>query len=79
MSLVHPIIENGSACCNPCTDGQINTLSDGVQTKAAQFTDHMKDSDWQTSAQCRTIARLFALFKAYSGHFLKRTLGNRCG
>ena len=38
-----------------------------VQTQAAQFTNHTKDSDWETLAQRRTIARLCALFKAYSG------------
>jgi len=27
----------------------------------------MNDSDWETSAQHRTIARLCALFKVYSG------------
>ena len=39
---------------------------DRVQTKVAQFTNHTKDSEWET-AQRRTIARLSALFKAYSG------------
>ena len=38
-----------------------------VQRKAAQFTNHTKDSDWETLAQRRTTARLCALFKAYSG------------
>jgi len=49
---------------HPCK-GQINAL-DRVQMKAAQFTNHMKDSDWEILAQCRKIARLCALFKAYS-------------
>jgi len=40
---------------------------DRVQTKAAQFTNHTKDSDWETLAQLRTIARLCALFTANSG------------
>jgi len=39
----------------------------GYKRKAAQFTNHTKDSDWETLAQRRTIARLCALFKAYSG------------
>ena len=38
-----------------------------VQTKAAQFTNHTKDSDWETLAQCRTTARLCTLSKMYSG------------
>ena len=45
---------------------QINTL-DRVQKKAAEFTNHTKDSEWETLAQRRTIARLCALFKAYCG------------
>ena len=40
--------------------------------KAVQFADHTKDSDWETLAQRRTIARLYALFK-------KRTVGNGLG
>jgi len=39
---------------------------DRVQTKAAQFTNHTQDSDWETLVQRRTIARLCPLFKAYS-------------
>jgi len=62
-SLVRPILEYGSACWDPCREGQINALG-RVQKKAAQFTNHTKDSDWETLAQRRTIARLCALFKA---------------
>jgi len=50
--------------------GQINAL-DRVQKKAAQFTNHMKDSDWETLAQRRTIARY--------AHCLKHTLGKGLG
>jgi len=45
MSLVRPVLEYGSACWDPCR-GQINAI-DGVQKKAAQFTDYTKDSDWK--------------------------------
>ena len=38
----------------------------GYKRKAAQFTNHTKDSDWETLAQRRTIARLCALFKTCS-------------
>ena len=48
---------------DPCR-GQINGL-DRVQTKAVQFTNHTKDSDWETLAHPRKMARLCALFKAY--------------
>jgi len=63
--VVLPILEYGSACWDPCR-GQIIVL-DRVQKKAAQFTNHTKDSDWETLAQHRMIAHLCALFKAYSG------------
>jgi len=69
-SMVCPILEYGSACWDPCREGQINVL-DQVQKKAAQFINHTKDSDWETLAQQRTLACLW--------HFLKRTLGNRLG
>jgi hypothetical protein len=65
-SLVRPILDYGSACWDPCREGQINAL-DRVEKKAAQFTNHTKNSDWETLAQRRTIASLCALFKAYSG------------
>ena len=61
-SLVRPILEYGAACWDPRREGQINE-SDRVKTKAAQFTNHTKDSDWKTLVQRRTIA----LCKAYSG------------
>jgi hypothetical protein len=38
-SLVHPILEYGFACWDPCREGQINAL-DQVQKKAVQFTNH---------------------------------------
>ena len=63
---LRPVREYGSVCWDPCTEEQINAL-DRVETKTALFTNHAKDSDWETLAQRRTIARLCALFKAYSG------------
>ena len=42
-SLVHPILQYGSACWDLCRQGQINAL-DRVQKKAAQFTNHTMDS-----------------------------------
>jgi len=74
--LVRPVLEYGSACWDPCREGQINAL-DRVQKKAAQFTNHTKDSDWETLAQRRTIARLFALFKTYSGERAWKAIRDR--
>jgi hypothetical protein len=74
--LVRPILEYGAACWNPSREGQINAL-DRVQKKAAQFTKHTKDSDWETLVQRRTIASLCALFKAYSGERAWKAIRDR--
>jgi len=65
MSLLCPTLEYGCACWDPCR-GQINALAQ-VQKKAAQFTNHTKHSARVALAQRRTIERLCALLKAYSG------------
>ena len=76
MSLVRPILEYGTACWEPCREGQINAL-DQVQMKATQFTNHMKESDWETLAQHRTTACLCALLKVYSGERVWKAIRNR--
>jgi len=40
-----------------------------IYLKDAQFTNHTKDSDWETLTQRRTITCRCALFKAYSGEW----------
>ena len=75
-SLVRPILEYGAACWDPCREGQINAL-DRVQKKAVHFTNHTNDSDWETFAQRRTIARLCALLKAYSGEWAWKGICDR--
>ena len=54
QSSVRPVLEYWSAC----RGGQMNAL-DRLQHKAAQFTNHTKDSDWETLVQRRTVSRLF--------------------
>ena len=75
-SLVGPDLEYGSACWDPCREGQINVL-DRVQNKACQFTNHTKNSESETLAQRRTIARLCALFKACAGERAWKAIGDR--
>jgi hypothetical protein len=75
-SSVRPVLEYGTACWDPCIEGQINAL-DRVQKKAVQFINHTKDSDCQTLAQCRTIARSCALFKTYCEERAWKTTGDR--
>jgi len=66
MSLVRPILEYRAACWDPYREGQISALG-RVQKKAAKFA-HLKNSlNWETLALCRTLSRICALFKAYSG------------
>jgi len=76
MSVARPIVEYGSACWDPCREGQINAL-DRVQKRAARFTNHTKDSDWEILAQRRTRARLCALFKTYSAERAWKTIYDR--
>ena len=64
MSWIRSVLKYGSACWDPCRERQLNVLA-RVQQEAAQFTRHMKDCDWETLAERRTIARLCALCKAY--------------
>jgi len=66
MSLARPLLEYGAACWDPRKEGEINALH-RVQTRAAHFTNITKDSDCETLAQCRTVARLCALLQAHSG------------
>jgi hypothetical protein len=76
MSVTRPILQYASACWDPCRDGQINAL-DRVQKKAARFTNHTKDSDWEILAQRKTRARLCSLFKAHSGKRAWKTIYDR--
>jgi len=74
--LVLPVLAYGAVCWDLCREGQVNAL-DRVQTKAAQFINHTTDSDWETFPQRRTIARLCALFKAYSGERAWKAIRDR--
>jgi hypothetical protein len=50
---------------------------DRVQQKAAKFANHTTDSNWETLAQRRKIARICALFKAYTGERAWKAIGDR--
>jgi hypothetical protein len=73
---VRPILEYGTACWDPYREGQIYVL-DRVQKKAAKFTYHMSESNWETLSQRRKIARICAVFKAYSGERAWKVIGDR--
>jgi hypothetical protein len=73
---VRPIFEYGVACWDPCREGQICAL-DRVQKKAAKYAYYMSESNWETLLQRRKIARVCALFKAYSGERARKFIGDR--
>jgi hypothetical protein len=75
-SLVLPILEYGAASWDPYREGQINAL-DRLKQKAAKFSNHKADSNWETLAQRRKIARIYSLFKAYTGERAWKAIGDR--
>ena len=75
-SLVRPMLEYGAACWDPYRECQIRAL-DRVQTKAAKVAHHSGGSDWESLAQRRNIARLCALYKAYTGERAWKAIGDR--
>jgi hypothetical protein len=57
-------------------DIKINAL-DRVQNKAAKFARHTGGLDWESLEQRKKIARMYALFKAYTGERAWKAIGNR--
>jgi len=75
MSLVRPIREYGAACWDPYREGQIIAL-DRVQKKVAKFAHHKNSLNWETLASRRKLSRICALFKAYSGEWAWKPIGD---
>jgi hypothetical protein len=50
---------------------------DRLKMEASQLTDRTVDCDWENLAERRTIARLWALFKAYCGEGVWKAIGAR--
>jgi len=48
-----------------------------VQNKAAKFAQHSGGSDWESLEQRRKIARLCALYKAYTGEMAWKAIDDR--
>ena len=46
-------------------EGRVRALN-WVQKRAAKFANNINELGWETLAQCRLIARICALFKAYT-------------
>jgi len=75
-SLVRPILKYGAACWDPYRECQVSAL-DRVQNKAAKCAHHSGGSDWECLAQRRKIARMCALYKAYTGERAWKAIGDR--
>jgi len=75
-SLVRPILEYGAACWHPYRECQISALHH-VKNKAAKFAHYSRGSDWESRAQCRKIALMCALYKAYTGERAWKAIGDR--
>jgi hypothetical protein len=67
--LVRPILEYGAACWDRYRECRISAL-DRVQNKAPKFAHHSGDSEWESLAERRKIARMCALYKTYTGEKL---------
>jgi len=76
MSLIRLILEYGAMCWDPYREGQISVL-DRVQKKAAKFAHHMSTPNWETLVSCRKLSRICALFRAYSGEWAWKAIGDR--
>ena len=59
----------------PYREGQVSALN-RVQKRAAKFANN-NESGWETLAQRRLIALIYALFKAYTGRWAYKTIGDR--
>jgi hypothetical protein len=58
----------------------IISLSSGVRqriSKCIKFANNINESGWETSAQRRLVARICALFKAYTGGRAWKAIGDR--
>jgi hypothetical protein len=75
-SLVRPILQYAATCWDPYREEQINSLYQ-VQNKADKFAHGRTDSNWETLSQRRKIARICALFKAYTGEWTWKDIGDR--
>jgi hypothetical protein len=69
-------IQYGAVCWDPYREDQVNTLN-GVQKKAAKFSNNINESSWETLAQRRLIARICAIFKANTGGPVWKATGDR--
>jgi len=75
-ALVRPILEYGVVCWDPYREGHVSVLN-RVQKRAVKFANNIYESGWETLVQRRLVARICALFKAYTGRRSWKVIGNR--
>ena len=64
-ALVRTLLEYGAVCWDPYREGQVSALN-RLQKERLNLQIIKNDSGWETLAQRRKIARICALFKAYT-------------
>ena len=57
-------------------EGQASALN-RVHKRGTKFANNINESGWETLAQRRLIARIWALFKAYTGRRAWKAIGDR--
>jgi hypothetical protein len=72
---VRPIPEYGAVCWDPHREGQAGAL-DRLQKRAATFA-NTDQTRWETLAECRMVARLYALYKTYTGGRAWKATGDK--
>jgi hypothetical protein len=75
-AVVRPILEYGAVCWDPYGEGQVSYLN-RVQKRAVKFGNNTNETGWETLSQRRMIARICALFKAYTGGPAWKAIGDR--
>jgi hypothetical protein len=60
----------------PYREGQLSALN-RLKNRAAKFSNNKNESVWESLAQRRLIARICALFKAYTGERAWKARGDR--
>jgi hypothetical protein len=74
-ALVRPILEYGAMCWDPFREGHAGAL-DHLQKGAAKFGNRDR-TGWETLAESRLVARLCALYRAYTGGPAWKAIGER--
>jgi len=75
-ALLGLILEYGAVCCDPYREGQVSALN-RVQKRVTKFANNVNESGWEALAQHRLIARMCALFKAYTKGRAWRAIGDK--